>query len=323
MIARPNIAFTYDVNESHALSLKELNNDYWEVGILPSTGGSIAYCRIRKNGAWRDLLRPTPIAYQSRSSTCSSFVLVPWSNRLRDARFKFKDQTYQLIANHADGKAIHGVGRDHPWQVRLHQKDVILLTFDTKTCAESVNFPFSFVSTQKYMLAANRFSITVSVTNTDTRTFPVGVGHHPYFVRFFGADHDAVHVRIPCQKMFVLHDQLPNAAPVPVSQNVDFQALRELPETGLDDCFTARVPDAPIQIRYPLSGTAIDIHLDTVFSCVILYTPPEDIRHFALEPVTNANDGFNLYADGIPYSGVVELHPAEVFEGTITFELHV
>jgi len=37
------------------------------------------------------------------------------------------------------------------------------------------------------------------------------------------------------------------------------------------------------------------------------------VPFFALEPVTNANDGFNLYANGDVNCGVVILEPGEEF----------
>ena len=40
-------------------------------------------------------------------------------------------------------------------------------------------------------------------------------------------------------------------------------------------------------------------------------------RFFALEPVSHANDGFNLLAAGVPDSGVRVLEPGETLAGTV------
>jgi len=43
--------------------------------------------------------------------------------------------------------------------------------------------------------------------------------------------------------------------------------------------------------------------------------------YFAIEPVTNANDGFNLYDKGIPGSGVFVLEPGEEKQGAYVFQI--
>jgi len=40
-----------------------------------------------------------------------------------------------------------------------------------------------------------------------------------------------------------------------------------------------------------------------------------------VEPVTNANDGFNLMADGVPGHGVFVLEPGETRSGDIRLDL--
>ncbi|RMG83249.1 MAG: aldose epimerase, partial [Chloroflexi bacterium] len=37
-----------------------LQNAHWQVGILPQTGASIAFGRVRYGGTWVDVMRPTP-----------------------------------------------------------------------------------------------------------------------------------------------------------------------------------------------------------------------------------------------------------------------
>ena len=54
----------------------------------------------------------------------------------------------------------------------------------------------------------------------------------------------------------------------------------------------------------------VSIEADDPMGHLILFSP-EDQPFFALEPVTNANNGFNLLADGQSDSGVVELQPGE------------
>ena len=77
--------------------------------MLPATGGALAGGRIRtSDGVWRDLLRPTRPTAMGEAEKCSSFPMVPWSNRIRDGVLPFRGRTWQLQRNGADGTAIHG-----------------------------------------------------------------------------------------------------------------------------------------------------------------------------------------------------------------------
>jgi aldose 1-epimerase len=62
------------------------------------------------------------------------------------------------------------------------------------------------------------------------------------------------------------------------------------------------------------------MHCDEIFQNIVFYLP-QGQPFFAVEPVTNANDGFNLYDKGIPGSGVFVLEPGQEQQGTITFQL--
>ena len=68
------------------MTVQVLENEYWQVGILPETGASIAFGRVRRDDTWVDVMRPTDLADYDNPSQCASFVLMPWSNRIRDLR---------------------------------------------------------------------------------------------------------------------------------------------------------------------------------------------------------------------------------------------
>src|SRR5258708_223408 len=99
-----------------------LENEAWQVGIIPETGASTAYGRICVDGSWVDLLRATLPDDYGKAPNCASFLLVPWSNRVRDGVMVWRGEKYQLKINHSDNTAIHGVGRDYPWHIDSHEK---------------------------------------------------------------------------------------------------------------------------------------------------------------------------------------------------------
>src|SRR5262245_33175971 len=97
--------------------LRILENEFWQVGILPETGASIAFGRVRRGDTWVDVMRPTAPTDYGNSSNCASFIMIPWSNRIRDGKMRFNDVDYQLQVNSGDGTAIHGDVRKRAWKV--------------------------------------------------------------------------------------------------------------------------------------------------------------------------------------------------------------
>ncbi len=113
------------------MTLYTLENEYWQVGILPETGASIAFGRVRSGATWRDVLRPTAESDYDNVSLCSSFMMLPWANRIRDAKFRFRGHDYQLQPSTGDGTASHGATRKLAWQVEKASATRVVMTFDS------------------------------------------------------------------------------------------------------------------------------------------------------------------------------------------------
>ena len=65
------------------MTLHVIENDVWQVGLLPATGMSTAFGRMKRAGGVVDFLRPTPEGAYGRASDCASYLLIPWSNRVK------------------------------------------------------------------------------------------------------------------------------------------------------------------------------------------------------------------------------------------------
>jgi aldose 1-epimerase len=292
-----------------------LENEIWQVGVLPPMGMSTAFGRIKHGGRWCDFLRRVPEAGFAKASECASYLLVPWSNRIRDARFKFRGKDYQLKVNAVDGTAMHGTAKDYAWDVEQADERSIVGSFDSRR-NEEVNFPFAFSARAEFRLDGARFVNRVSIKNEGGEPMPAGVGHHPYFQRALTSDTDTVLLEVPCKEHFPLEKCLPTSEPVPIESRIDFRTRRPLGTVPIDDCLTTREGDAPVRFSYLESGVAVSLELDAIFENIVVYVPPGK-PFFAVEPVTNANDGFNLYDKQVRGSGVFVLEPGE--ERTATF----
>jgi aldose 1-epimerase len=266
-----------------------------------------------------DFMRPTAEADYGNVSLTASFPLVPWSNRLRDARFSFLGTQYQLRPNSPDGPAIHGVGRYNPWNVVSTNETEIVLTLDSRLL-DKANFPFAFSSRIVYKLDNRRFLLDTMVSNNSDSAFPAGFGHHPYFQRTLLDSSDGASLQLPYTHYFELENSLAVRAPIVIPDRLDFRELRPLGDKVYDDILTGHLPGKPTRFVYPVSGTEIDFSADEQFVCAILYAP-KDKTFFAVEPVSNTNDGFNLFEQGVPGTGVFILQPSESRQGQMWFDL--
>ena len=288
--------------------LYHLENDYWQVGVLPGVGASIAYGRVRLKDKWVHVLRPTDAAEYTNASASSAFLMMPWTNRIRDGRFTFGDETFQLTEIKEDGTARHGVVRQRHWQVAYATDNFIRLKFDSAQ-HEGVDFPWRFQAEVIYQLDENDFLVTIKIRNSDDRAYPAGFGWHPYFVR--EADMGEVELRLPCATNYELEDGLPmRKAAQPVSEALDFRRKRALDSQQIDDVFSGRIDHWPALIHYPARELGLSSYADALFRHFVLFTPSEQ-NYFALEPVTQVNDGFNMHEAGDENSGVFVLESGE------------
>ena len=300
-----------------ASNLVLLQNDFWQTGILPGTGASIAFGRVQRGGQWIDVLRPTPEADYNNSGKCSSFIMLPWCNRIKDGLLRFNGQEYQLEITPDDGTARHGDVRKRAWDIDSQDETQVHLSLDSRQ-QPKVNFPFQFSAQAEYSLDGRDFVWRLTLKNEDSQQMPGGFGHHPYFVR--PSRDDAPLLTVPCDAEFELVDFMAVAPPVPVSPRLDFRQSRAVREMELNDLLTSRHEDAPTRLVYPGWGIELAFYSDALFKHILVYTPPGE-NSVAVEPMTNASDGFNLYEQGIAESGVFVLAPGQSISAEVRLRL--
>ena len=297
-----------------------LRNDHWRLVVLPGTGASLAYGKIRMpDGDWRNLLRPTPASRSADPARCASYVLVPFSNRVCDGVLRFEGRSFQLRRYAGDRNAMHGTGLEFEWDVAAASDRSVTLALATDDVV-GANSPWSFRAEVSYTLAGNRLTIGTRLTNTDSERFPAGFGHHPFFMRGIrDPTVSEVRLQIPTSGAYPLLDAIPVGRALPPPAALDFRDMRALDAAFHDDCF-ARLGTDPVLLEWPESGVRAAVHSDEVFAHTLLYAPKRR-PFFAIEPVTNANDGFNLMAEGVPGHGVFILEPGETRSGDIRIEV--
>lgn len=289
-----------------------LENDLLRLELDQDVGASIADLAIKgPRDHWWPLLRRSPAIVPGGEQT-ASYLLAPWSNRIRDGKFRFEGRDYQVRVNWPDGTAIHGDVRDRAWTILDRSPISARLELDSRT-QQDVNWPWSFRARVRYELTEAGMEAELRVANTDDSSMPVGGGFHPFFNRILWDVRDdprvtaAVTGRYPCERVMVI-------APAKLD---DFsRALtRGTPlHEPLDDIFDC--PTGAASIHWPASGVTVDFESTQLFKHLVIFCPIREngspYPFFCVEPVSMVNDGFNLAAAGsVPSHGVQVLAPGE------------
>ncbi|MFP4661711.1 MAG: hypothetical protein ACLFPF_05940 [Halanaerobiales bacterium] len=299
--------------------LVTIMNDNLQVEVSPVVGASIYSMRFNQGGDWVDIMRPTPKEALTNEDVgeFASFNLFPYSNRIENAVLKFKGEEYQLEVNFDDGHAIHGEAWTRPWQVIEADEQKVVLEFKSSTF-EDITWPFPFSAKIEYSLEGKSFIVKTSIKNEGKELMPAGMGIHPYFMRSISGSGEKVKLDMETIGLYPGETQIPTGHWVETPEKWDFTGESELSREFLDNCF--RAGTGPITITWPESNLEMVIERDKIFKHVVIYCPTGE-EFFALEPVTNCNNGFNMAEEGIEDTGIIELEPAEEVVGDIKFTI--
>jgi aldose 1-epimerase len=242
-------------------------------------------------------------------------VLLPWPNRLRGGRWRWRGTDLQLEVPSPDSpNAIHGLVGWQPWQV-------LAATGDTATVGTVVEprpgYPFRLAAAVDHTLAPDRLTVTVRVRNAGGEPAPFGVGMHPYLAVGATEDGDVgrAELHLPARTQLELDDQgLPTGGRRPFDG-----AIGRIGDRALDDAVTDLERDADGWARVRVSGPAgtVELAVDGSWGWLQAYsgdTLPrgEWRRSVAVEPMTCPP---NAFADDVD---LVVLDPGQDWAGTWT-----
>lgn len=297
------------------LPLHTLESPFWKLTVAPETGASIANLSVRAAESWLPLLRETPLEAITahNPSKFASFILAPFSNRIRDARFFFGGSTYDLRPTTSDGGTQHGDVRGRPWTVTQADERVLEATLDSRDFPD-FNFPFPLTVMVRYELSGAALRIHLALTNVGDEAMPAGFGLHPYFNRVLGTSGE-LQLRFSAAGLYQTDETtIPSEGMKPIPADRDFAEARAFVDQDFNHVYGGW--DGQAQLVWPHSGVVLTLACDPIFSHLVLFTAPDGT--LGLEPVTNATDGFNLLAKGIEGTGVKILDPGETLSGTVT-----
>lgn len=264
----------------------KLTSGDWSLTLDPQRGGMIRTL-TRKDV---DILRPMPEGSVEPLES-ASFPLAPYVNRIAHGRFLWEGQAHALAPNHtAIAHPIHGTAWLEEWRVRDQRPDRAILVHAHG--ADSA-WPWSYALEQTLALDGNGVRATLSLTNTDSRAMPAGLGFHPWFAR------DKVSgIQFEAKSVWLADSDMLPTGEASADALGDWSALAPLERPHLvDNCFTGwngalRIARSDGDLLLESPGTPF-LHLfipqEGDFFCAEPQTTMPDAVHHA--PVTALQPG--------------------------------
>ncbi len=306
-----------------AMPLIVLENARLRLALDPALGAGIAdFSLAGPAKGWYPIMRRA--APEERNpSNLACFTMAPWCNRVRDAAFTFAGAQRALRPTSAPGVtpivAQHGDVRARAWTI-LDRSPISARFAFTSREHERVNFPWAFTALIRYELRDDRLLIDLALRNDDAEPFPAGLGLHPYFVRRLLRDDDAVELRAPCRTRYPIRDGLPTSPATPAPDPLMDALARggPLPREPLGAVFGGF--DGSATITWPQSRVRLVMTCSPTLGHLVVFAPHSTaggssaLPYFAVEPVSNVNDAFNLHAQGHAGTGTLVLQPGQRLE---------
>lgn len=286
-----------------------LTSGAFSAAVSPAAGGSLMYWR---QGA-EDLMRPAlpEAAAEKAADKTAMFPLVPYSNRIRGGYFIYWGIRRTVPKNHPTvPDPLHGEGWQTAWSVVKSSPNSVTLAFEHNGKS---GFPFAYEAEQTFTLEEDRLIVSISVTNKGGIPMPCGLGLHPFFPK----DDDTL-VQFKTKTVWAHESAPPRERPIKTPPEWQFDKGLKISELELDTCFGGF--DGKAEISWPSRNRKINITAYSDFGHIVIWSPAGE-NFFCVEPVTNANDAFNLASRGIAGTGIKTLDPEETLTETVTFSV--
>lgn len=280
-----------------------LSNDTWTLRLAPQWGGRIAELSV----AGMDLLIPLrsntfdPMAWPK----AGAYPLMPYSNRLRNARLRVATRTYELPAHPAaHPHTLHGVGHTQAWQVAHCTRCQVTLT-----CTYTgEHWPWPIQMEQSYELSEEQLTMRLRVHNAGRDPMPAGLGLHPYFKR-----HPGMRVCLKARRDWQLDADYLSTG---VARTVNAPLVLESDHNTHTVAHYLSEWDRHLQIDYVHGQLALQA--SEVLTHFVVFSP-QSASYLCLEPVSHLADAFNSPAEAWPQTGTRLLAPGEALEGTLVW----
>ena len=230
-------------------------------------------------------------------------ILAPWPNRIRDGKYTFEEQAYQLpLTEPARHNAIHGLVNWSRWTLVEQTASAVTLQFELPP---QVGYPWWLTLRATWSLSAAGLRCDTEVVNNSGSNAPWGYSVHPY-LQLAGVSVDDTVLHVPGSTRIVADSRLLPIGAVPVpGTEYDFSEPRRIGDLVLDTTYgdiahTGGVSE--VTLADPASDRKVVVWADEkfrywqVFSGDTLHGE-RFRRSVAVEPMTCPPDAFRTGRD--------------------------
>lgn len=263
------------------------------IEVAPSAGGRITRFATGFAGGLQDWLVPITLSGWPADTwpKGGSYPLVPFSNRVRDARFPAPDgERVELSTFPGMAHALHGFGQYAAWQVERHDADCIVMRYVHRE--DEHGWPWPFEAEQVIQANAEGARLSMRVLNRSARPMPVGMGFHPYFA----AQEAELDASIDWRHEGEIAVEPSGDAPARRHRREEQGYTRYL--SGWSGRATLNFAD----------GRTLSLDAGDTLDHVVVHCPA-GAGYLCVEPVSHVSDGFNLDARGLRGTGVAVIAP--------------
>jgi aldose 1-epimerase len=243
-------------------------------------------------------------------------LLAPWPNRIRDGRYAFAGEQYQLgLTEPARHNAIHGLVNWARWHEVGSTAESVTLELEMPA---QPGYPWPLLLRTVWTVGVDGLRAEHTVTNLAGSNCPFGFATHPYVI-VPGVPVDDLLLRVPARSRLLLDGrQLPIGAARVAGGELDFSQPRRIGSSILDSCYGDLAPDPDGSSTVEVStedGRGVRVWADRGFHWWQLFTgdplpPARARRSLAVEPMTCPPDAFRSGRD------LVTLAPGESWRGS-------
>lgn len=302
---------------THRLPIWTLEGAGHVVKLLPEAGFNLYYWTY---DGGEMLMEPTDI--REYGSKYGIPLLFPTPNRIRDARYTWKDREIHQVKRGVEVQR-HGLVMTEPWDVRCEAREDCAVAVGTISIYEGSplfeGYPFPCRLTVTYTLRADGLHLSVRVENLGGEEMPFGFAIHPYFSK--RGDACKAFLTAPVHRVYETDENLlPSGVLTDVSgSDKDISdGLHSVESLYLDNVFRGMTQDLCAQVVYEgVHPQRVTLRGGDAFRNLVVFTP-HDRPGFCLEHQTCATDFINLYGKGlIDESSILILPAGQTFESFV------
>jgi aldose 1-epimerase len=302
---------------AQSLGVRAVSGEQWTItsgehaAVVVEVGGGLRGYRVAGSdivdGFGEDELPPG----------CSGQILAPWPNRIRDGRYSFAGETYQLSLTEPNRhNAIHGLVNWSRWHLVASGPDHVTVEYDLPP---QPGYPWALALRTTWRVGPDGLRADHTATNLAATPCPFGFSVHPYLL-LPGVKLSDVRLQVPARNRLLVDGRLlPIGAARVAGTEFDFTEPRRIGSLVLDTAFGDVIRDddggSAVTLATADGRGPVRLWADATFGWWQIFSSDtlsgdRFRRALAVEPMTCPPDAFRSGRD------LIVLEPGASWQGS-------